>query len=192
MDDLHDRPRGLPGRRRPGPRGAPPGADATELLGRIVPDRVAALAPSSGWRIYTIGSSLPGLDPATYRLEIAGAVERPVTYTLADLRGLPRATQVSDFHCVTGRSVDDVRWACPRRQALAARCAGAAGPVQRGADLLTLGSVGLLVGHLYLAVIHPTTRHSLRGMTLGDVREDWAHAHHPKWVEQERSLRDGL
>jgi Oxidoreductase molybdopterin binding domain len=102
MDDLHDRPRGLPGRRRPGPRGAPPGADATELLARIVPDRVAALAPSSGWRIYTIGSSLPGLDPATYRLEIAGAVERPVTYTLADLRGLPRATQVSDFHCVTG------------------------------------------------------------------------------------------
>ena len=59
-------------------------------------------------------------------------------------------------------------------------------------ELLTLGSVGLLVGHLYLAVIHPTTRHALRGMTLGDVREDWAHAHHSKWVEQERSLRDGL
>ena len=59
-------------------------------------------------------------------------------------------------------------------------------------ELLTLGSVGLLVGHLYLAVIHPTTRHALRGMTLGDVREDWAHAHHPKWVEQERTLRDGL
>ena len=32
-------------------------------------------------------------------------------------------------------------------------------------ELLTLGSVGLLVGHLYLAVIHPTTRHALRGMT---------------------------
>jgi formate dehydrogenase subunit gamma len=59
-------------------------------------------------------------------------------------------------------------------------------------ELVTLGSVGLLVGHLYLAVIHPTTRHALRGMTLGDVREDWAHAHHSKWVEQERSLRDGL
>ncbi len=59
-------------------------------------------------------------------------------------------------------------------------------------ELLTLGSVGLLVGHLYLAVIHPTTRHALRGMTLGDVREDWARAHHSKWVEQERSLRDGL
>ena len=59
-------------------------------------------------------------------------------------------------------------------------------------ELLTLGSVALLVGHLYLAVIHPTTRHALRGMTLGDVREDWARAHHPKWVEQERSARDEL
>ena len=59
-------------------------------------------------------------------------------------------------------------------------------------ELLTLGSVGLLVGHLYLALIHPTTRHALRGMTLGDVREDWARAHHPKWVEQERSAREEL
>jgi formate dehydrogenase subunit gamma len=49
-------------------------------------------------------------------------------------------------------------------------------------ETLMLVSVGLLGGHLYLAVIHPTTRHALRGMTLGDVREDWAREHHPKWV----------
>jgi formate dehydrogenase subunit gamma len=42
--------------------------------------------------------------------------------------------------------------------------------------------------HLYLAVIHPSTRHSLRGMTLGDVREDWAREHHPKWVEEEGGI----
>jgi formate dehydrogenase subunit gamma len=54
-------------------------------------------------------------------------------------------------------------------------------------ETLTLASVGLLVGHLYLAVIHPSTRHALRGMTLGDVREDWASEHHSKWVgEAER------
>ena len=41
----------------------------------------------------------------------------------------------------------------------------------------------LVAGHLYLAVIHPTTRHALRGMTRGDVREDWAREHHSKWVE---------
>ena len=49
-------------------------------------------------------------------------------------------------------------------------------------DVLTLVSLGLLCGHLYLAVIHPSTRHALRGMTLGSVREDWAREHHPKWA----------
>jgi DMSO/TMAO reductase YedYZ molybdopterin-dependent catalytic subunit len=86
------------------------GRDATRLLGRIVPDSVQAFVPTSGWRIYTIGSSLPHVDPQAYRLTIAGAVERPVSYTLADLRRLPVAEQVSDFHCVTGWSVSDVRW----------------------------------------------------------------------------------
>jgi formate dehydrogenase subunit gamma len=50
---------------------------------------------------------------------------------------------------------------------------------------LTWASVTLLAGHLYLAVIHPTTRHSLRGITVGDVDEDWARRHHPKWVSSE-------
>ena len=84
--------------------------DALSLFGRLVPDRVAALVPSSGWRIYTIGSRMPSIAPAEYRLQIAGRVEQPVTLTLADLRSLPRAEQVSDFHCVTGWSVYDVRW----------------------------------------------------------------------------------
>lgn len=51
-------------------------------------------------------------------------------------------------------------------------------------ETLTLVSVALVSGHLYLALIHPTTRHALRGMTLGDVREDWAREHHSKWVEE--------
>jgi formate dehydrogenase subunit gamma len=57
-------------------------------------------------------------------------------------------------------------------------------------DVLTLLSVGLLCGHLYLAVIHPKTRHALRGMTLGSVREDWAREHHPKWVADEARGRE--
>jgi len=48
-------------------------------------------------------------------------------------------------------------------------------------DGLLYASLVLLVGHLYLAVLHPATRHSLRGMTLGTVREDWAEEHHPRW-----------
>jgi formate dehydrogenase subunit gamma len=55
-------------------------------------------------------------------------------------------------------------------------------------ETLTLVSVALLSGHLYLAVLHPSTRHALRGMTLGDVREDWAREHHSKWVEETRGL----
>src|SRR4029079_8593625 len=42
-------------------------------------------------------------------------------------------------------------------------------------------SLALLVGHLYLALIHPATRHALRGMTLGSVSSDWASRHHAKW-----------
>jgi DMSO/TMAO reductase YedYZ molybdopterin-dependent catalytic subunit len=96
------------------------GRDVTGLLGRIVPDGVSSLVPSSGWRIYTVASEMPDLDPATYRLRIDGLVERPVTYTLDDLRSLPRAEQVSDFHCVTGWSVSDVRWAGVRFEHLLA------------------------------------------------------------------------
>lgn len=87
------------------------GRDALDLLGKLVPDGVASIVPTSGWRIYTIGSSIPKLDPQAYRLTIGGAVDRPVTYTLADLRALPRAEQVSDFHCVTGWRVENVHWA---------------------------------------------------------------------------------
>jgi formate dehydrogenase subunit gamma len=48
-------------------------------------------------------------------------------------------------------------------------------------DGVMYASLVLLVGHLYLALIHPSTRHALRGMTLGDVRVEWAAQHHSKW-----------
>jgi formate dehydrogenase subunit gamma len=51
-------------------------------------------------------------------------------------------------------------------------------------DALMYVSLVVLVGHLYLAVIYPRTRHAMRGITLGMVREDWAREHHAKWVAQ--------
>jgi formate dehydrogenase subunit gamma len=48
-------------------------------------------------------------------------------------------------------------------------------------DGLMYVSLLLLVGHLYLALIHPATRHALRGMTLGSVSAEWASRHHAKW-----------
>jgi formate dehydrogenase subunit gamma len=48
-------------------------------------------------------------------------------------------------------------------------------------DGLLYVSLALLLGHLYLALIHPATRHALRGIVLGTVREDWARRHHGRW-----------
>jgi formate dehydrogenase subunit gamma len=49
-------------------------------------------------------------------------------------------------------------------------------------DWLMYVSFFLFLGHLYLAVIHPKTRHALNGMTRGWVDRDWAQQHHAKWV----------
>jgi DMSO/TMAO reductase YedYZ molybdopterin-dependent catalytic subunit len=64
-----------------------------------------------GWRIFTVNPPMPVFDPTRWRLRIEGLVERPVELTYDDLLALPRAQQVSDFHCVTGWSVENVRWA---------------------------------------------------------------------------------
>jgi formate dehydrogenase subunit gamma len=58
-------------------------------------------------------------------------------------------------------------------------------------DWLMYISFFLVLGHLYLALVNPSTRHSLSGMTRGWVREDWALRHHRKWAEQGREGRDG-
>ena len=35
-----------------------------------------------------------------------------------------------------------------------------------------------------MAVINPSTRHALRGMTLGSVERSWAEHHFPRWVDE--------
>jgi formate dehydrogenase subunit gamma len=49
-------------------------------------------------------------------------------------------------------------------------------------DGLMYVALVLLVVHLYLSLIHPATRHALRGMVLGTVDADWARRHHPRWA----------
>ena len=89
-----------------------------------VTSQFAALAgdllPVGGWRIYTISGSMPVFDPSTWRLEITGLVRTPVSLSYDDLRALPRAHQISTFHCVTGWTVEDVRWAGVRFEHLLA------------------------------------------------------------------------
>ncbi len=47
---------------------------------------------------------------AGWKLRVDGMVETPRTYTFAELLGLARQDQVTDFHCVEGWSVLDVPW----------------------------------------------------------------------------------
>jgi DMSO/TMAO reductase YedYZ molybdopterin-dependent catalytic subunit len=79
------------------------------------------IVPSGGWRIYTIASTMPTFDPATWRLRIDGLVRRPCELSYGDLLALPKAEQVSNFHCVTGWTVNGVHWGGVRFADLLAR-----------------------------------------------------------------------
>jgi DMSO/TMAO reductase YedYZ molybdopterin-dependent catalytic subunit len=85
-------------------------ASALGPAARGVPGLNALPSPVGGWRIYNVSPPMPTFEPATWRLRIEGLVEQPVELSYDELRALPRAAQVSDFHCVTGWSVDAVRW----------------------------------------------------------------------------------
>jgi formate dehydrogenase subunit gamma len=58
-------------------------------------------------------------------------------------------------------------------------------------DWLMYVSFVLFLGHLYLSVIHPKTRHALNGMTRGWVDADWARQHHAKWAA-DQEVADSL
>jgi DMSO/TMAO reductase YedYZ molybdopterin-dependent catalytic subunit len=91
------------------------GGAATRWLGdatSALPSSLRDVVPGgTGWRIYSVNPPFPTYDAATWRLTVDGLVERPRTFTMAELQALPRADQVTDFHCVTGWSVPQVHWA---------------------------------------------------------------------------------
>jgi len=88
------------------------GSAAWGAVGKFVKPVVGAIpfVPSSGWRIYTVASSMPVFEPATWRLKIGGMVARPQELSYDELRALPQASQTSVFHCVTGWTVNGVAW----------------------------------------------------------------------------------
>lgn len=45
-----------------------------------------------------------------YQLTVEGLIEKPVSFSYNDLKTLPQTNQVSDFHCVEGWSVQDIKW----------------------------------------------------------------------------------
>jgi formate dehydrogenase subunit gamma len=48
-------------------------------------------------------------------------------------------------------------------------------------DGLMYVALVLVAGHLYLSLVHPSTRHALQGMMRGTVDGGWALRHHPRW-----------
>jgi len=82
----------------------------TGVISPVASAIAPGIVPTGGWRIYTISGQMPVFDPATWRLKIGGLVEQPVSLTYDELRALPRVDQVSNFHCVTGWTVNNVHW----------------------------------------------------------------------------------
>jgi DMSO/TMAO reductase YedYZ molybdopterin-dependent catalytic subunit len=61
------------------------------------------------WPVLDLGEQ-PDVDLATWKLEIGGLVESPLTLTWDQFLALPQVDDVSDFHCVTTWSRYDNRW----------------------------------------------------------------------------------
>lgn len=77
--------------------------------GLFDPARLAETAPESELTLesdfpaYKIGREYP-LEPAGFALEVSGAVERPRSFSLAELERLPRSEIRVRHHCVEGWS----------------------------------------------------------------------------------------
>ncbi len=68
-------------------------------------DSVGIITPSSlHYMGTTRGSFLPDVDPAEHRLMIHGLVDRPLTFTIDDLKRLPSVTRVHFIECAGNRS----------------------------------------------------------------------------------------
>ncbi|WP_411092062.1 molybdopterin-dependent oxidoreductase [Streptomyces sp. 049-1] len=97
------------------------------------PTGLTDLLPNGGgFRYYSVTSSVPRKDAKSYGLTVDGLVDRPTTYSLADLRALPQTRMVRDVQCVTGWRVPSTAFEGVRLSQLleAAGVRGTAGAVR--------------------------------------------------------------
>ncbi|MEU6447432.1 molybdopterin-dependent oxidoreductase [Streptomyces sp. NPDC046979] len=97
------------------------------------PTGLTDLLPNGGgFRYYSVTSSVPRKDARSYGLTVDGLVDRPTTYSLADLRALPQTRMVRDVQCVTGWRVPSTAFEGVRLSELleAAGVRGTAGAVR--------------------------------------------------------------
>ena len=70
------------------------------------------------WPVLDLGEQ-PAVSLATWRLEVGGLVDHPLTLTWEAFMALPQVEDVSDFHCVTSWSRLDNHWAGVRLRTIA-------------------------------------------------------------------------
>ncbi|WP_145908496.1 molybdopterin-dependent oxidoreductase [Kitasatospora viridis] len=72
-------------------------------LSKQDPTGLTGLLPDSGqFRYYSVTGPVKSVAPADYRLTVNGLVDRPASYSFADLQALPQHRIVHDVQCVTG------------------------------------------------------------------------------------------
>src|SRR6201981_2386641 len=89
----------------------PGGRPSPDLFGKVfhvaspLQDSVGVITPSSLHYVATTrGSFLPDIDPREHRLMIHGMVDRPLTFTMEDLKRLPSVTRLHFIECAGNRS----------------------------------------------------------------------------------------
>ncbi len=82
---------------------------------RTVEKNTFRFDPESGMIHYKEGA------PEPYVLTVDGLVDKKLSLSYRDLRALPQVSQVSDFHCVEGWSVEDVKWGGIRMEEIVKR-----------------------------------------------------------------------
>src|SRR5829696_1244839 len=90
------------------PHGGRPSPDNWGLTFHVaapLQDSVGVITPSSlHYMGTTRGAFLPDVDPREHRLMIHGMVDRPLTFTVDDLRRLPSVTRIHFIECAGNRS----------------------------------------------------------------------------------------
>ena len=90
------------------PVGGRPSPDPFGLVFHVaapLQDSVGVITPSSLHYVATTrGSFIPDIDPREHRLMIHGLVDRPLTFTMEDLKRLPSVTRLHFLECAGNRS----------------------------------------------------------------------------------------
>ena len=83
------------------------------LTGRVARPETDRLPPGQhlvkNWPVLDLGQQ-PSIALDTWRLEVRGLVETPLTLSWRDFQALEQSTFVSDIHCVTTWSRYDNKW----------------------------------------------------------------------------------